>query len=111
MVEEAKRIIACKSCAWNRFCILPPEFTSDELERRKEKIKQEANTMGAEEHEGFGNHASSYEEEDFINVLDWKHKPEDLERAHTLTLSDLLPKELRVHKTAPGGARDAGKSN
>jgi len=49
MVEEAKRIIACKSCAWNRFCILPPEFTSDELERRKEKIKQEANTMGAEE--------------------------------------------------------------
>jgi len=56
--------------------------------------------------EGFGNHASSYEEEDFINVLDWKHKPEDLEEDYTLTLSDLLPKELRVHKIAPGGGQE-----
>jgi len=48
--------------------------------------------------EGFGNHASSYEEADFINVLDWEHKPENLKEDYTLTLSDFLSKKLRVHR-------------
>jgi len=48
MVEEAKRIVACKSCPWDQFCITPPEYTSEGVAKQIEQMKQDAATKGVD---------------------------------------------------------------
>lgn len=45
-LDQAKAIVECKTCPWNRFCIEPPAMTEEEVRERLEEIEKEAGKRG-----------------------------------------------------------------